>query len=203
MSRYIKTSLDDFLALNENIITPPNIPNTLNFWHGGNLSIYDEDHISNKKDRFKYGAGLYFTSSYDVVGKYIKGSRKLYLLTVEKGVDINTAYLNIEAAHGFIKQYIIGSKRKEIISSMEKYIKDGKIKANIFNNIILNSEAIKATNTKYMRSFYVENGIDYEIIDNAFGWGEQMMVLYNMNKIVNTIQVKAGDKIETYNLHDK
>ena len=28
--------------LNENTITPPNIPNTKNFWHGGNLDDYNE-----------------------------------------------------------------------------------------------------------------------------------------------------------------
>lgn len=58
----------------------------------------------------------------------------------------------------------------------------------------------KPTNTQKLRQFYIDNGVDYEIIDNAFGWGEKMMVLYNMKKIVNVIQIKPGDKIEQYDL---
>ena len=87
-----------------------------------------------------------------------------------------------------------------IYERLHKYVVDNKVKAHIFNNIILNEKAIKPSNTKFLRAFYVENGIDYEMVDNAFGWGEKMMVLYNMKKIVNTIVVKSTDKIEIYDL---
>jgi hypothetical protein len=64
----------------------------------------------------------------------------------------------------------------------------------------LNEKAIKSTNTRYLREFFIDNGIDYEIVDNPFGWGEEMMVLYNMKKIVNVIHIKPTDKISEYDL---
>lgn len=194
--KYIKTS-NEFL--NEKIITPPNIPNTRNYWHGGNLDDYNEI-ISQKNGRYEYGAGLYITTHYDTAKKYSKGSRKLYLITVENGVDINNSYLQVDKAIEFIMMYIIKNLRKEIISRLQKYITDDGIKASIFNTIILNEKAIKSTNTSHLRQFYVDNGIDYDIVNNPFGWGEEMMVLYNMKKIVNVIQVDNKDIIEVYDL---
>ena len=185
--------------ISENLISPPQIPNTMNFWHGGNLDEYN-DVIAQKNGRYEYGAGLYLTTKHAVVEKYTKGSRKLYLITVSNGVDINDAFLEFESIKDFINAYVIKNMRKEIFSKIEKYIQEGKMKAFIFNNIILNSKAIKASNTKNLRSFYIDNGIDYEIVENSFGWGEKMMILYNMKKIVKIIQVKSGDKIEQLDL---
>lgn len=197
--KWVKSSAEYLKESNSNIITPPNIPNTLNFWHGGNLDEFD-DIISQKNGRYEYGAGFYITTHYGTAEKYAKGKRKLYLITVEEGVDIKDTFLNIDKIYEFIKRYIISAKRKEIINRLEKYIIDGKVKAYIFNNIVLNEKAIKSTNTRYLREFFVENGIDYEIVDNPFGWGEEMMVLYNMKKIVNVIHIKPTDKITEYDL---
>ncbi len=187
-------------VLSENEIVPPSIPNTMNFWHGGNLDDYG-DAIAQKNGRYEYGPGLYITTHYDTARKYAKGSRKLYLVTVENGTDISEASLDEDKVRGFINSYVIGSKRKEILSRMEKYFVDGKIKANTFNVILLNNSAVKPSNTINLRSFLVDNGIDYEIVFNPFGWGENMMVLYNMNKIVNVIKVNSSDKISVYDLH--
>ena len=186
--------------IDEDTITPPNIPNTMNFWHGGNLDNYN-DIISQKNGRYEFGAGLYITTHYETAAKYSRGSRKLYLITVENGVDINKATLDVNKVKDFINTYIIGNKKKMLWERLQEYIDGDKVKAYVFNNIILNEKAIKATNTRYLREFYVSNGIDYDIVDNAFGWGERMMVLYNMDKIVNTIQIKPKDKIEVYDLH--
>lgn len=197
--KWIKSSKE---FLNENkIVQIPNIPNTLSFWHGGNLDEYN-DIISQKNGRYEYGAGLYLTTNYDTVLKYSKGNRKLYIVTVEKGVDINNALLNINKVISFINTFVITSKRKEIIERIQKYIKDDNLKAYIFNNIILNEKAIKSSNTQYLREFYIDNNIDYEIINNPFGWGEDMMVLYNMEKIVNIIHFKPSDRVENYDLKE-
>jgi len=190
---------EEFSKLFENEIIPPDIPNTMNFWHGGNLDDYN-DIISQKNGRYEYGAGLYATTHYDTAKKYSKGSRKLYLITIENGVDINKAQLNIEDVKIFINTYLIGGMRKIIWNRYQPYIKDDVINAGIFNNVILNEKAIKSTNTRYLREFYVNNGIDYEIINNAYGWGEKMMVLYNMKKIINVITIKPTDKITKYDL---
>lgn len=186
--------------ISEDVITPPNIPNTMNFWHGGNLDDYS-DVIAQKNGRYEYGAGLYLITHYDTALKYAKGSRKLYLITVENGVDINKAFLDINKVKDFINTYVLGSMRKMVWERLQRFIDGDNVKAYVFNNIILNEKAIKSTNTRYLREFYVTNGIDYDIVNNPFGWGEKMMVLYNMKKIVNIIQIKPKDKIEVFNLH--
>lgn len=195
--RAFKTSV----YANGGLLDIPNLPNTMNFWHGGNLDDYD-DIIAQKSGRYEYGAGLYLTTHYDTAYKYSKGSRKLYLITVEKGVDINDAVLDYEPVKSFIQKYVVSSKRKEVFSRLERFNKDGKVKAYVFNNILINEKAIKPINTQELRKFLVSNGIDYEIVDNPYGWHEKMMVLYNMTKIVKTVIVKPSDKLtnEMYNL---
>jgi len=193
----IKTLLREALNVPE-VITPPNIPNSRNFWHGGRLDEYS-DVIAQKNGRYEFGAGLYLTTQHEVAQKYAKGSRKMYIITVENGVDINKAFLPLNEVVRFINTYVIATKRKELIGILEKYDTDGKIKAYVFNNVILNHKAVKPSNTKVLRQFLVENGIDYEIINNAFGFGEDMMVLYNMNKILNTIVFGPKDRMEDYN----
>jgi hypothetical protein len=187
--------------LNENKIEIPNIPNTMNFWHGGNLDDYT-DIIAQKNGRYEFGPGLYITTNYDTAVKYSKGKRKLYIITVEKGVDITDAFLDLDVIMNFINDYVISSKKKEIKHRIQKYVIDGRMKAFIFNNIILNESAVKASNIKQLRQLYVDNNIDYEIVNNAFGWGEDMMVLYNMKKIVNVIQIKPSDQIDKYDLKE-
>lgn len=194
----IKKSLRKNLL--ENIITPPDIPGTMNFWHGGNLDDYS-DIIAQKNGRYEYGPGLYLTTHYGTAQKYSKGSRKLYLITIAQGQDITDSFLDINKVQDFVKMYVIGTMKKFIWEQIQKYIENGQIKAYIFNNIILNNKAIKSTATQYLRTFYIDNGIDYEIVDNAYGWGEKMLVLYNMKKIVNVIQIKPGDKISVFDLH--
>lgn len=184
-------------ALSE--IMLPNIPNTMNFWHGGNLDNYEENKVQ-KSGRYEFGAGLYITTHYSTAIKYSKGSRKLYLITVEKGNDINDSFINIQLLNSFIKKNVIASKREDVMKRVEARSTPDGVKAFIFNTIILNEKAIKSSNTDILRAFYVEQGIDYEIVDNPFGWGEKMMVLYNMKKIKQTLIVKPNDKILIYDL---
>jgi hypothetical protein len=89
--KWIKSSTEYLKESNNNIIIPPNIPNTLNFWHGGNLDEFD-DIISQKNGRYEYGAGFYITTHYGTAEKYAKGKRKLYLITVEEGLDIKNVF---------------------------------------------------------------------------------------------------------------
>jgi hypothetical protein len=200
--KHIRAQVRKILSENHNVEIP-DIPGTMNFWHGGNLDNYD-DIIAQKNGRYEYGPGLYITTSYDVATRYSKGSRKLYLVTIEKGKDIQDSYLSLDSVKDFMSKYVVSSKRKEILLRLEKFT-DGEnmVPADVFNNNILNSKGIKSTNIRFLREFYVSNGIDYELVFNPFGWGEDMIVLYNMNKIVNTIQVKPGDRFEYYDLKKK
>lgn len=188
--------------VNENKLILPNIPNTMNFWHGGNLNEYSEV-IAHKNGRYEYGAGLYLTTRYDVAKKYAKGSRKLYIITIEYGNDINDSFLDIETSYKFIDKYILASKRKLLKERILNKTVENKFPAYILNNNILNEKAIKASNTGYLREFLTSNNIDYDIVENYAGFGDDMMVLYNMNKIVNTIQFKSSDELDNYNFKNK
>jgi predicted GNAT family acetyltransferase len=199
--KLIKTLLKENL-IKENIVTPSSVSNTRNFWHGGNLDEYS-DVIAQKNGRYEFGAGLYLTTQYDVAKKYAKGSRKLYIVTVKNGIDINDVDINTEDAISFIKNYCLTNKRKELLYYIEKYNRDGKVPAYLFNNMILNNKAVKPSNTKILRSFLIKNGIDYELVNNAFGFGEDMMVLYNMDKIVKTTVFGPKDRMDNYNFETK
>lgn len=181
MKHLIKKLLKESLA---------NQSSTMHFWHGGNLDEYKEV-IAHKKGRHEYGAGLYLTTSHDVVEKYIKGGRKLYYVVVNYGKDINEVKLSIDIVNKFIETYCVKKNKEDITNRVSKHIKDGQISASIFNNIMLDG-GVSSSNTDELRNFLVNNGIDYEIIENAFGWGEQMMVLYNMSKKVRHTEIKAS-----------
>ena len=116
---------------------------------------------------------------------------KLYYVVVNYGKDINEVKLSIDVVNKFIETYCVKKNKKDITNRLSKHIKDGQISASIFNNIMLDG-GISSSNTDELRNFLVSNGIDYEIIENAFGWGEQMMVLYNMSKKVSHTEIKGG-----------
>jgi hypothetical protein len=187
--------------LNEAIVEIPSIPNTMNFFHGGNLDNF-KDNIVQKIGRYEYGPGLYLTTHYDTALKYSKGSRKLYLVTVELGNELKNTKIDIDLVKEFINSYTIKTTRKDLLPSIEKYTKDGSLKANIFLSTLLNYNAIKPIYGKELRNFLIKNKIDYELVENAFGWHETMMVLYNMNKIKKITQIKSSDKLPTYDLKE-
>lgn len=189
-----------FNKIVENEIVADNDPNTMSFWHGGNLENY-EDVISQKSGRFQYGPGLYLTTKYDDAIKYAKGSRKLYLVTVYKGNEMDNSSIDFDNVILFIKKYVIKSSQNEIINALSKRVTNNTVPSFILNNLIINFDAIKPGNTKYLRQFYIDNGIDYNIVDNAFGWHEKMMVLFNMKKIKNIQVIRSNDKID-YNMLD-
>lgn len=176
--------------------------NDMQFWHGGDLDNYD-DIISQKNGRYEYGPGLYLTTHYDTAKKYAKGRRKFYMISVEKGNDINKSLFDIDKVKEFVNNYVIKNKQREILQRIEKHNKENTIKGYIFNNILLNEKALSPRNTSNLRQFLIDNGVDYEIVDNPFGWGEKMMVLYNMKKIKNVKQITSKDKIENYVLIKK
>jgi len=122
------------------------------------------------------------------------------MITVRKGTDIRDASLDYDECLSFINEFVITTKRKEIILAVSSRNNNGRVPASIFNNIVLNYEGIKPSSTPALREFLINNGIDYQMVGNAFGWGEEMMVLYNMKMIENVVQVKPGDKVISYDL---
>ena len=195
--KYIK-NLDNFL--NESIELP-DIPNTITMWHGGNLDNIDYN-LSHKTGRFEYGAGLYLSNDLNLIlNKYAKGGRKLYLVTVEKGLDLEDALLDFDKVKTFINNYIKVSFRKSFIDTLAMKLKDGKVPAYRFNNMIINHKAISASKTNLLRKFLVDNGIDYEYTDTAYMG--KLLVVYNMNKVQNVIRVNHKDVQEWEKLLDE
>lgn len=188
------------LFLYEATIQVPTDPGTMTFWHGGNLDDAFDETIAHKKGRWEYGPGLYLTTHYDTALKYAKGGRKLYMITVKKGVAIDDVKFDLETINGFLNQYVIKSKREEVLSRLERHTKGGLFPAYIFCNIIINEQAIKNSDTDKLRSFLVAQGIDYSMIDNPFGWREKMLVLFNMKNIVKKQIVTSKDRPEVYDL---
>lgn len=172
---------------------------TLTLWHGGNLTD-NLSLISQKKGRFEYGSGLYATTHYGTAIKYAKGSRKLYRIVLNKGTSANDHDVNFNDALSFVDQYVLKAKRGEVKQRMEKFREGDGISAYIFNNIVLNNDAIKPTNTQELSQFLVNQGIDYLLVPNAFGWGEMMVVIFNLNKIASVNRVMPKEKIDQFDL---
>lgn len=194
--------------LKENIMDNNNVDNNnmdnniMEFWHGGNLDDFSYEPISQKTGRYEFGPGLYMTTKYSDAVKYAKGSRKLYKITVEKGNDLDDIRINFDKIKNFLSKYVVKNKISDIMFYLEKRVdENNNVPANILNNLIVNYEAIKPANTKYLVSFFVENNIDYNIVNNAFGWHENMLILYNMRKIKNIKRIMPNDKIEKFDLH--
>lgn len=189
--------------INEEDIQIPNIPNTITLWHGGNLDNYNNEPISQKSGKFSYGPGLYLITKYSEAIKYSKGNRNLYMVTVEIGNSLEKSFINYNNCIKFIKNFIIKNKQNLIIPYLEKYKDTDNVPAYVLNNLIVNYDSIKPTNTKHLRQFYIDNNIDYSIVENPFGWSKaKMMVLFNMNKIKKVQKVKPKDNIVKYDLHE-
>ena len=172
---------------------------TMTVWHGGNLSG-DLGLIPQKNGRFEYGCGLYGTTHYDTAKKYAKGSRKLYRLTIQSGNDARTHYISLDNITGWVNKFVIKTKRTDVLNRILHRVKDGMVLADTINNIILNEKAITASNANKLSKFFVENGIDYLLVPNAFGWGEMMVVVFNLKKVLKIQQVMPKEKITDYDL---
>jgi hypothetical protein len=44
----------------------PEIPDTMNFWHGGSLDNKYENNMAQKNGQYEYGLGLYLTTKFEV-----------------------------------------------------------------------------------------------------------------------------------------
>jgi hypothetical protein len=182
----------------EEIIQPSTQPGTMSLWHGGNLDAV----VKYSTGRSEYGPGLYLITNYESVKKYAKGSRKLYMITIAQGRSANEVTIPLPDVLNFVKLYVVAAKRKDVTARMTNLAKDGNnILAEHFINVIVNEEAIRPGNKAVEREFLVQHGCDYLVVNHPFGWGNAtMIVLFNMNKIVNTQVVKPKDTITDFDL---
>lgn len=180
----------------EATISPSDVPGTMSFWHGGDLDER-EGRIVHKGGRAEYGPGLYLTSNYSTAKMYAKGSKKLYMVVVQQGNDMEDVRFPEENAKLFVMANVMANKRKAVLEQVMKWMNEGSVSANLFNNIMINEGAIKTSDQHKLRQFYVDNGVDYLITGNILHNG-RMMVLFNMDKIVSVKRVMPNDTIEVF-----
>ena len=172
---------------------------TLTLWHGGRLDDAYDESMSHSKGRWEYGPGLYLTTHYSTAQKYAKGGRKFYRVTISSGNDARVTDVPLQDAKTFVESHVTRSKMVDTIQAMDRNSERG-LKADVFINILLNRGSLPATRSGKLREFLVQHGVDYEIVDNAFGWGERMIVLFNMAKIIKKEVVAPKEKLEVFDL---
>lgn len=171
-------------------------------YHGGKdlKQSFSSDDITHSKGRWEYGPGLYLTTEYDIASKYAKGSRKLYLVTVSKGTNISKVLIPLDDIQDFLKQYGIGSKSKEVMESLyriaERVKTSPKVSADYFLNNVINSEAVKSSNTGRLRRFLVDRGVDYSIDTYE---GHPLLVVFNSSKIEKVQEVDRS-KVKEFSM---
>lgn len=195
--------LPTVLAADVKTVSPSKTPGTMSFWHGGNMDIVS-DAVHQKRGNWEYGPGLYLTTNYDIALRYARGNRKLYMVTVKKGVDAKDSYLDWNTVQDFIKRHGVQKNLRHTLDRMQKYVRNEKILATIFLNVLSDThETIRKpiqNKPREILEFLIQNGIDYLTVSSPFGALETMMVLFNTKKIENIERVLPKDTVEVYDL---
>ena len=184
---------------------------TITLWHGGKGLEHSHSEVaSSKKGRWQHGPGLYLTNSYARAQEYARGGRKVYRVTINRGTDITKVELPYKDVLAFANQYVSASKRKQFLMSIQENMErmgGDTVSANVFLNLIINWEAIQSSKTNILAQFLVQHGVDYAI-DKFGGYeNEQVVVLFNRNKIVSVVPVVpktiGGDDFKINPINEK
>jgi hypothetical protein len=168
---------------------------TMTFWHGGrNLQFNHMEMLGAKHGRWEYGPGLYLTNHYETARKYAKGGGSTYKVTVEKGTDIKQITIDLKEVIDFVKRYVIGKHRSNIIDDLKNNLnKLGILQLEVLVNLCVNYDALSPKNTVELRKFLVNHGADYEIVRGYGGRDEHIAIIFNPTKIKNIEPIKASD----------
>ena len=171
--------------------------NTMSLWHGGRgLEFTYDTMLPHKKGRWEHGPGLYLTTHFDTAAKYAKGGGKVYLVTIDKGKNINDIRVSLKDVIDFTKRYVIAKHRQNIINDLENIAKrqsDNTVPLVSLSNLCLNYEALSANNTIALRNFLVEHGADYEISTRFGGRDETVVIVFNPKIIRSVRPIKTSD----------
>jgi hypothetical protein len=127
--------MKSIMGLNENELTIQKEPNTLYFFHGGDLDVVKDD-IIQRSDRQVFGPGLYLTTNWDRAKKYAKGGRKMYMVSVEKGTEIEDKKIDISTLTQFLKQNLSPKKTQYVLDRANSRFHNNEIPIFIINNIL-------------------------------------------------------------------
>jgi len=193
--------MKSFMGIKEEEIALPNDPNLMHFFHGGDLDEIKYDLVQ-RSDRQVYGPGLYLITSWDVAKKYAKGGRKMYIVSVEKGTDLEDKTIDFETLSEFLKRYLPAKKAQEVLERANYRLHENNIPLFIVSNILINSGYMKSKFSLTWKTFIVGLGVDYQMDKSAFGGAGDMMILYNPMKIKSVKRIMPNDKLPTFDLKD-
>lgn len=164
------------------------------FFHGGNLQKFDYNEILTPKGgRYEYGIGLYLTTSRNVVEKYSKGSRKLYVVEIDKNiVSLDNVKVNVSEILNALKNIL---SKNDLITFKSRVDKMGKeeISLESVNVILMNNDILKPKYASDIVKLFISKGADASVDSNVFGWGEEQVVLFNFKKIKSIKQINKND----------
>ena len=186
-------------TMRENQVDISKEPNIMHFFHGGDLDEVKQDPIQ-RSDRQVHGPGLYLTTNWERAKKYAKGGRKMYIVSVEKGNNLDDKDIDMVALTQFLKQNLSPKKVQYVLDRANTRLHGDKIPAYIVNNILIDSGFLKSNFSLMWKTFLIGVGIDYVLDETAFGGEGQMMVLYNTSKIKNIRRIMPTDKLPAYDL---
>ncbi|MBP6238816.1 MAG: hypothetical protein KA270_17380 [Saprospiraceae bacterium] len=178
------------------------------FFHGGLLPPVWDLHRYPTKDRYNksktdMGYGLYVVDHWETARKYQKGNRRFYVVGVEmdSGKDISDVYLDMDLCFRFVMNQFSLRLANEWCDNFVRLSKDGNtLKAEYFDNIIVQYEKTTGRIGKELICFLVNNGVGYRKVFNRFGFGENMLVLYDV-RCISSIQALRG-KDMVYSVDD-
>ncbi len=167
-------------------------------WHGGrDLEHSYREPQKSSKGRWEYGPGLYLTTHYETAQKYAKGGGKTYKVHIELGNSIDNVLLSLESAFNFIENNVVKTKRKDLLEDIHDNMKRmnlvNQVEANVFLNLIINSNCVVGEKTVSLNKFLVENSVDYSTVTRFAGRDETVVVIFNNEQIKKVSPIKAKD----------
>lgn len=153
---------------------------TITLFHGGNTRFqHDWREITpNKKGRWEFGVGIYLTNKRSIAESYTKGSRRLYAVSIStNATNMEDIEIDVDNVITFLRE--CGLSMKKIKSDYIPYINGDKVEAYRFRNLLINNN-FPSTKTVKVRTFMMENGVDYSI---ERGFGGYVIVVINTNII--------------------
>lgn len=178
------------------------------YFHGGLLPPVWDLHRYPTKDRYDKsktdaGYGLYVVDHWETARMYQKGNRRFYVVGVEmdSGKDISDVYLDMDLCFRFVMNQFNLNVANELWDRFMNLSKDGKtIRAEYFDNIIVQYEKTTGRVGKELICFLVNNGVGYRKVFNRFGYGENMLVIYDVRCIRSIQALKGKDMV--YSIDD-
>ena len=166
----------------------------ITMWHGGRSLEYSyQEIIGNKSKQMEHGPGLYLTTYYSVAAKYAKGGGKTYLVSFHRGINISDVTLKLSDVFEFIKSNRFVNK-SELVDFINKKYKET-IKAEYLLNLLINFDCMKPAVSAIVRQYLVNNGVDYSVVHNFGGFGDQTVVVIFNPKIITNVKVIPANQI--------